>query len=325
MRRILAGTLSLALSLGGGAALAQEQPQVMQTVLSLEAACPDQSQLEDIAIRAREELGIPIREVTYAWQQGKFSANVTFGSTWSSVQPLKDTAGRFETVRNQAAYDYLLYLPENYDPARRYPAVLFLHGIGERGADPSVIADYGPFQYILRGNALDMLVIAPQVETSAHWVEDSQGAESDVQMERLWTFLEQMCQRYAVDTDRIYLTGLSMGGRGAYKLACRYPQAFAAVAICCGRAGQAEAPEQMMYDLTGLAELPVWLFHGLSDRTVAPNHALRAMEALRRLQPEGNFRLTLYPGVGHGCYERAYLDPALYDWMAGWQREKANP
>ena len=317
MRRMLVILLTLLILLGAGMARAEETTMsVMDTILSFKQEIPGKAALDNLAIRDRQELGTGIRQVTWRWEQGKFFAEVTFGATLAPETILKDTSGRFRAVTGQAEYPYLLSLPEHYDPGRAYPMLLFLHGIGERGSDPSIIADYGPFQYILAGGAPDMIVIAPQVEKTAHWVEDAEENEVDTQMARLQVFMQQMQHTYPIDESRIYLTGLSMGGRGAWKLACAMPGTFAAVAICCGRAGVWDQPEQLLYDLRGLADTPVWLFHGLSDQTVDPGHALRGMEQLLALNPSGDFRLTLYPAVGHDCYAHAYRDDSLYAWLS---------
>lgn len=323
MRRLKAWLLAALLLWGVpmGAAAEAETMDVMEAILSMKTTNPDLDVLKNCAILARQHYGQAIRRIEYRWDDGRFSADVTFGSTLSSRAPLKDEQGRFQAIRGRAEYPYLLYLPDGYDPTRTYPTILFLHGIGERGEDPSVIANYGPFQYILAGHRLDMIVIAPQVEQSAHWVEDRDENEVDTQMIRLARFLEQMRASYAIDSTRLYLTGLSMGGRGAYKLACHLPNTFAAVAICCGRAGKADRPEQIVYDLSRLAGRPVWLFHGLSDETVRPDHALAGTQALLSIQEKANLRLTLYPAVGHGCYEHAYQEDMLYTWLEGWTKD----
>ncbi len=327
MRRLTAWLLMACLPMAVllfGAPLSAEAEadtmDVMDVILSMKTNTPDLDVLKNCAILARQRYGQAIRRIDYRWDAGRFSAQVTFGSTLSARTPLKDENGRFQAVVGGAEYPYLLSLPNGYDPDRVYPTILFLHGIGERGENPAVIADYGPFQYILAGHEPDMIVIAPQVEKSAHWVEDQDENEVDTQMLRLARFLEQMRGAYAIDDTRVYLTGLSMGGRGAYKLACHLPDAFAAVAICCGRAGKADQPEAIMYDLNRLAGTPVWLFHGLSDETVRPDHALAGARALLDVQEKPNLRLTLYPAVGHGCYEHAYQEDALYAWLAGWEK-----
>jgi len=282
---------------------------------------PDKVVFQNFAARAQQDLKLPVRRMDYQWQNGRVSAEVRL--THGEVPTLlPDTEGRFQSVVGEAEYNYLLFLPEGYDPAQSYPTLLFLHGIGERGEDPARIIPYGPFQYILSGARLEMIVIAPQLEAGSHWVEDSKARETDDQMKRLALFIGQMRRRYAVDSSRIYLTGLSMGGRGAYKLACYLPDTFAAVAACCGRAGSREHANQLFYNLRPMAGLPVWLIHGLDDATVDANHTLSAMRELLRLNETGDFRMSLYPGVGHESYDLIYRDGDLYRWFLQWQKKK---
>ena len=296
-------------------AMNADQEDVMETILAFKNEIPRKDALKDISIRAKFAYGTPLQSATWRFSDGKFACDVTFGKSLTATSPRKDESGVFQAVTGEAEYPYLVYLPAHYDEQKAYPTLLFLHGIGERGDDPTALCDYGPFQYILAGRRLDMIVISPQLEQEAHWVEDAAEREVDTQMNRLRNFIDQMKTRYAVDGNRLYLTGLSMGGRGAYKLACHMPDAFAAVAVCCGRAGVWNAPDRLFYDVSRIADLPVWIFHGLSDSTVDPDHALAALRELLRVNPRGDFRLTLYPAVGHECYEHAYLDPALYAWL----------
>lgn len=310
---LIAALLACFLPLAVAGAETQEDP--MKTLFAVKAEIPKKAAFADISIRMKQAYGTPLQSVTYCWDAGRFSMRPVFGKGLSTLSPVKDETGRFAAISGEAEYSYLLYLPEDYDGERAYPVIFFLHGIGERGDAPTVLADYGPFQYLLRGHSLPFVVIAPQLEAGSHWVEDENEAETDVQMERLSVFIAQMQQKYALDAQRIHLTGLSMGGRGTYKLSCYLPDTFASVSVCCGRAGQHAQEERFFYDLSRIAETPVWIFHGLSDKTVDADHALTAVRALRSLNEKGDLRLTLYPGVGHGCYEHAYLDAQLYAWM----------
>lgn len=315
MRVLIPLLCALLLVSGVQAENAESEMTVMETITAFRTAVPDAAALDDLAIRAKRELGMPVRELDLCWNAGKFTCDVSYGSTLTSKGHAKDENGRFQVIRGQAEFDYLLYLPDNYDPDREYPMILFLHGIGERGNDPSVLAGYGPFQYILKGHPLGMIVVAPQLEKENHWVDDAGGAEYDGQIDRLKVFLAQMREAWPADDRRIYLTGLSMGGRGSWKLACAMPDTFAALAVVCGRASVWDQPENYVYDLARLKGMPVWIFHGLGDTTVAPDHALSAARKLRAEDPDGELKLTLYPVVGHNSYDFAYTDSRLYAWL----------
>lgn len=294
----------------------------MTDVISfLESAFPDRPALRRL-LEGESLPGAPaLQAVSFFWAGGAFSAETAFGPPLRKPAPPQEAPGLFRAVTGEAEYPYLLYLPPGYDPEKRYPAILFLHGIGERGKAPETLAQYGPFLYALEGHRLPFIVFAPVVEKESHWVEDADGQETDRQTARLEAFIREMKRAYAVDEKRLSLTGLSMGGRGAYKLACYLPEAFCAVAVCCGRAAPREEPEAFSYPLEKMRGLPCWLFHGLMDRLVSPDHALCAARRLRQEDPKGELRLTLYPQVAHGCYEFAYRDARLYAWLEKQRRD----
>lgn len=307
-------TVFLAVLLVRTTALADSE-NPMQTILGFKHGFKDQSVFDNLAIRSFEAYGMPVKQINYQWSQGKFLTNVTFGSGFAPQPRLADSSSRLKSVLDEAEYPYLVCLPEQFDESRQYPMLLFLHGIGERGGTPAGIAKYGPFQYVLQGKSPEMIIIAPHLEPLEHWVEDENEAETDRHMPRLKTFINQMTEKYPIRPGQIFLSGLSMGGRGAYKLACYSPDTFAALVVCCGRTSKADQPEHFVYDLSKMSHIRTWVFHGLSDRTVNPNHSIRTVEKLVALNEKGDFRLTLYPGVGHNSFEIAYMDDELYAWL----------
>ena len=288
----------------------------MQDIVSCaEKGIPDKRAIQTLLETENEGRSAPLHSVAWHWHGGSVSAVLEYGRPPEPPAPSRGAGDVFQAVRHNAEFPYLLYLPPGYDPSRRYPAILFLHGIGERGKAPEALMNYGPFRYILSGHALPFIVMAPVLEAENHWVEDARKNETDEQMIRLKTFVRQMLSRYPADEDRLCLAGLSMGGRGAYKLACALPDTFAAAVICCGRAAPRETPEAFHYPLERLAHLPCWFFHGLRDSVVDPAHTLAAVRKLRALNPSGRLSLTLYPGVGHSCYDFAFCDARLYAWL----------
>ena len=284
-------------------------------MLVLPAEVPKKQEILELDARLEEQCGTRLRAACWRWREGQTVTSIETGDPLPRIAPRRDTEGRFLSVTEGAEYPYLLYLPERVPEGRLMPVILFLHGIGERGMPPSALAGYGPFQYILSGHGLPFLVAAPVIEKENHWVQDGQGEETDAQMIRLRRFLAQILCSYPADPERICLTGLSMGGRGAYKLSCFLQGTFAALAVCCGRAAPRESPDRFFYRMENLTSLPCWIFHGLKDEVVRPEHSLAAAEKLRRLDGNADVRLTLYPGVGHDCYEYAYRDSRLYAWL----------
>jgi predicted peptidase len=212
-----------------------------------------------------------------------------------------------EITRTQML-DYLLYLPDDYgqDPTRRWPLILFLHGVGERGTDVSRVALHGPLKAAEDGTDLPFIVIAPQCPLH-HWWSDFQPA--------LIGLVDEVSAAYAVDPARVYLTGLSMGGFGAWHLAVEYPERFAAVApICGGGLWAFDFPERV----TALRDVPVWAFHGLLDDVVPVQETAKLVAALQ--DAGGNVKMTIYPDKMHDSWTETYANPELYAWLLSHHR-----
>jgi predicted esterase len=202
-------------------------------------------------------------------------------------------------------YRYLVHLPPGVaaDPSKRWPTIVFLHGSGERGRDLSMIASRGPLGTAERkGAEFPFIVVAPQCPPSEEW--------SVPWMEDLLTEVQN---RYPVDTDRVYLTGLSMGGFGTWALAGEHPDWFAAAAPVCGGGELADAHV--------LANLPIWVFHGAKDDVVSPERSREMVRALR--EQRGRVRFTLYPDAKHDSWTQTYEDDALYAWFL--QQRRGQP
>jgi pimeloyl-ACP methyl ester carboxylesterase len=205
---------------------------------------------------------------------------------------------------DQGERKYTVYVPEGYDGTRVFPVILFLHGSGERGEDGIVPAQAGIGPAIVnRPHGVPALVVFPQARQS--W--NAGSADSDAALKAL----DDVMTSFATDPHRVILTGLSMGGSGAWQMAAAHPERFAAVVPICGRA----KPE----DAAKIKGLPVWSFCGDADRdqTVL---SMRAM--VEALQHQGaSPRITEYRGVGHLSWDRVYNDPEVIDWML----EKRKP
>lgn len=193
-------------------------------------------------------------------------------------------------------YPRLETLPQGYDdiPLKRWPLLLFLHGTYECGTDLALLRDQGPQGAIARGRALPFIVVSPQCPKGSSW-----------STEKLRRLLEQVEMLYRVDPQRIYITGLSMGGFSTLQLAASFPEKFAAIApLSAG-----ETPEIA----ERLKTVPTWFFHGADDTIVPARHAAAVAERMEALGAE--VKLTIQPGVGHEGWNKIYDDPALYDWF----------
>jgi predicted peptidase len=193
---------------------------------------------------------------------------------------------------------YLLFLPQEYglDPARKWPLLLFLHGAGERGDDLDVLRDYGPVKEAENKPDFPFICLAPQCPDSEIWL----GMLPDVKL-----LLDEIAAAYLVDEDRLCLTGMSLGGYGAWALATLYSDLFAALAPVCGGGIVLQAEK--------LKDIPIWAFHGEEDEVVPVRESERMVEAVNAAG--GKAKLTTYPGVMHDSWTITYENPELYEWL----------
>ena len=198
---------------------------------------------------------------------------------------------------------YLLYLPKEYgkDTTKRWPLILFLHGAGESGDDLEKVKMHGPPKLAAQGKEMPFIVVSPQSPRGG-W---------DVEV--LTALLDEVTKSYAVDEERVYLTGLSMGGFGTWSLATATPERFAASAPICG-GGQPRAAGR-------LKNTPVWVFHGAKDEVVRPELSQAMVDALKAAG--GSVRYTLYPEAAHDSWTETYNNPELYEWFLKHKRTKA--
>jgi predicted peptidase len=199
-------------------------------------------------------------------------------------------------IKTRAQINYLLALPEGYTKNKdKWPVILFLHGAGESGDDLEKVKVHGPPKLIAAGQKIPAIVISPQAPSSRV------GHNPQV----LAALLDEIEQKYRVDKDRIYVTGLSMGGFGTWALASAYPERFAAIAPICG-GGDAFAARR-------LSKVPMWVFHGAKDTTVPLDRSTSMVEAVKAAG--GNPIFTVYPTAGHDSWTDTYNNPEFFKWL----------
>lgn len=208
---------------------------------------------------------------------------------------------RLQTVvEHQASLQYLISLPETGDsPQSGWPLIIYMHGAGERGDDLELVKAWGPPKMIAAGEQLPAIVVAPQCPADSWWPH---------RITDLIALVDEIEQSHHVDPERIYITGLSMGGFGTWALAAAIPGRVAAIAPICGGAGWYDARQ------IGWHHIPVWAFHGDADPVVEVEESLRAVQRVRSAGHE-NARLTLYSGVGHDSWSQTYDNPELWSWL----------
>jgi predicted peptidase len=216
-------------------------------------------------------------------------------------------------------YRYQVFVPADWDKHRKWPIILFLHGAGERGSDGLQQTQVG------LGTAIRMLdgwrefvIVMPQCRKDAWW--------PDPHMEdQALAALEAATKEFHGDRDRVYLTGLSMGGYGSWDIAAKHPGKFAAIAVICGGI-RAPRPDSTLQTQLGksdpdpyadtarrIGKTPVWVFHGDADPTVPVEESRRMVAALKAAG--GDVRYTEYTGVGHNSWDRAYAEQELPGWL----------
>lgn len=212
-------------------------------------------------------------------------------------------ACHFETLQEKTlALPYLLALPSgNAAKEEPLPLLLFLHGMGERGRDLTLLPRHGIPKLLAEGRQLPFLVVAPQCPETSFWTEET---------EALKALLDHIQKTHPVDPRRIYITGLSMGGFGTLEMALRYPDLFAAAIPICGGIGSVYG----RIHLPRLKNLPLWLFHGAQDTVVPPEESLTVHRQLKALGSR-KVRLTLYKDLAHDSWSRTYANEKIYSYL----------
>ncbi|MEA1787447.1 PHB depolymerase family esterase [Arenibacter sp. GZD96] len=206
-------------------------------------------------------------------------------------------------ITSKETYSYYLYYPEEYEtqPDEKFPLLLFLHGGGESGDSLVTVKRNGPPGLIAKGKQFPFLILAPQNPDKKKWWNTRAVAQ----------LLDTIVASNRVDPSRIYLTGLSRGGAGAWEMAVQYPDRFAALAVVCG---MAPLPYASWID----KKMPIWVFHGDKDESIPISESIDMVAKLKEMGY--NVQFTMYKGVGHNSWERAYATEELYRWFVRQKR-----
>jgi predicted peptidase len=233
-------------------------------------------------------------------------------------QPAAQTATGFLyktlTLDNQT-YAYCVYVPPDYTPDRAWPVILFLHGSGERGDDGLLQTDVG-LGHALRKNwrQIPAIVVMPQCPARQTWV----GPMSRM---ALWC-LEETSHEYHLDPQRVYLTGMSLGGQGAWYIAASLPDRFAAVLVVCGFVELGQSTGEAAKLAQRLTDVPIWVFHGEQDTSVPVEQARIMVEAIRKAG--GHVEFTTYKDGTHFIWDRVYENRETWRWLFEQKRGAAG-
>jgi predicted peptidase len=217
----------------------------------------------------------------------------------------------FRNVQGESI-PYRLFVPKNYDAAKKYPLILFLHGAGERGSDNEAQLVHAEVLGLVSDATAarqPCFLVAPQCPAGARWVEvpwsqkkpHHTPAQPSVPMRLTLELLDSLEKEFSIDPARRYVTGLSMGGYGSFDACLRRPGYFAAAVPICGGADDSRAKE--------LVGTSFWIFHGGNDSVVPVG---RSRSIYHLLKAAGaNAKYTEYPGVDHNSWTKAYQEAGL--------------
>ncbi|GER07954.1 hypothetical protein GCM10007972_15850 [Iodidimonas muriae] len=210
----------------------------------------------------------------------------------------------------QHAYEYgagdigqiLVSVPAGaLDGGKNFPLLVFLHGSGERGEDITRVKVQGPPKLVEERPDFPFIVVSPQLAADARW-----------KSAQILDLVDWLAEKLPVDEDRLYLTGLSLGGTGTWRTAIADPKRFAAIAPIAGRS------VEDTYCV--LASLPVWAFHGARDDIVDPGNTVDMVAAIEACGGRPGF--TLYPDANHNSWTRTYESEGLYQWLLSHRKRR---
>ncbi|MBX3009468.1 MAG: dienelactone hydrolase family protein [Melioribacteraceae bacterium] len=202
---------------------------------------------------------------------------------------------RLTTVYKQNIdISYLLYLPKNYESGEKFPLVLFLHGAGERGTDLNLVKKHGLPKLIEQGKDFPFIVVSPQCPLNVRW--DTKA---------LISLIDELIDKLNVDEKRIYITGLSMGGNGTWRLISEIPERIAAAIPICGW-GDA-------FEICNARNVSIWAFHGAKDMVVPVVASQQLIDRLKYCNGKAEF--TIYDDLDHDSWTVTYENEKIYEWL----------
>ena len=235
------------------------------------------------------------------------------GISFTHAQPSRFSFEKYISKGDTLNYRQLF---PDADTLRKYPLIIFLHGSGERGNNNESQLKWGVMNFATDQMMIlhPAFVIAPQCPAKMTWANFSNSknrAEMSLQpspskpMELLIALIHQLIKNFRIDSNRIYITGLSMGGFGTFDAIERYPYLFAAAVPVCGGGDVSKA--------SSIAHIPTWIYHGAEDPAVDPRLSFDMAAALTKAGAHPG--LTVYPEVGHFSWLGAYSDPLMLEWL----------
>ena len=242
------------------------------------------------------------RESTQNYSNGQKQGECTWWNDDGSIQnELKFDKGLNQNPKD-TSYPYIAYTPKEYndDNLKKWPLIIYLHGGSSRGTDTIKLYCCGIPDQIWRKREFPFIIVSPQLPINQRWSTDN------------WfeNFYEEITTKYRVDTNKVYLTGVSLGGAGTWYLAIKYPEKFAAIAPISGFTRHID---YIMKNTDNLSDIPIWAFHGKKDKVVEFEDTEWMINKLEGKNKDLKF--TADPDAGHGMYWSIYPGQELYDWF----------
>ncbi len=237
-------------------------------------------------------------------------ATATLPGTDTNAPQSNIITGQHSFTAQAGDRNYLLFLPSNYgkDPAQKWPLILFLHGSGTSSTNTDMLLYEALPQILGFTPDFPFIVLSPQLTGKPgdeYWFQDKVEAS-------VFSLLDEVTAAYAVDTTRIYLTGVSIGGNGVWEYGLRHPDSFAALAPVMGFVGDT-AGFHVPTNICSLKDKPIWAFHGAVD-TIVPLEAEQSLvDALKAC--DGYIQFTVYSVGDHDISGKVYQDQEFYTWM----------
>lgn len=230
---------------------------------------------------------------------------VTLAFHSSFAQGRESVPLKLKTYTKAADYPFLFYAPPDANPENRLPFIIFLHGRSLSGSDLSRVRRYGVLDALERGCKINAFVAAPQVVPGQFWKPD-----------KVRSVLDFVQANYPIDTTRIYVVGMSLGGYGTLNFAGKYADRIAAAVALCGGGD--------VRDACTLAKTNLWIKHGKQDAAVPYTESTKVYDAIKKCAPDAPTYLTLYDKLGHSQLAREFYTDTLYNWMFQFKRGSAS-
>jgi pimeloyl-ACP methyl ester carboxylesterase len=242
------------------------------------------------------------KEAEENWSNGQLHGRTKYWTVKGDLQfDLMFSHGLNQNPKD-VHYQYLSYLPKDYntDTLKKWPLIIYLHGGSSRGTDLNKLYSSGIPDQIYRGREFPFIMVAPQCPEHIRWSTDN------------WfeSFYNEIITKYRIDTDKIYLTGVSLGGSGTWYIAIKYSERFAAIAPMSGFTSHLDYIDT---NIDKLIDMPIWAFHGKMDNVVPFEETERIVKSLEGKNRD--LRFTVEPNVGHWIDWLVYPNQELYDWF----------